>query len=49
VGDGTRISFWYDMWCGDMTLKVAFPALFGIASAKDAFITNNLYYLGGSN
>lgn len=36
VGDGTRISFWHDLWCGDMTLKATFPALFGIAVAKDA-------------
>jgi hypothetical protein len=26
VGDGTKISFWYDLWCGDTTLKVAFPS-----------------------
>jgi len=32
------------MWCGDMALKVAFPALFDIAS-----VANNLKFLGGSN
>jgi hypothetical protein len=37
VRDGTRISFWHDLWCGDTVLKVAFPVLFGIACAKDAF------------
>jgi hypothetical protein len=36
VRDGTRISFWHDLWCGDTVLKVAFPVLFGIACAKDA-------------
>jgi hypothetical protein len=49
VGYETRISFWHDLWCGDMTLMAAFPALFGIASAKDASVANNLEFLGGSN
>jgi hypothetical protein len=31
VGDETRISFWHDLWCGDMALMVAFPVSFGIA------------------
>jgi hypothetical protein len=34
---------------GDMSLKVAFPAQFGIASAKDASVAINLEYFGGSN
>jgi hypothetical protein len=49
VGYETKISFWLDMWCGDMTFKVAFPALFDIASAEDTSIANNLEFLGGSN
>jgi len=32
-----------------MTLKAAFSALFGIAAAKDAYVANNLEFLGGSN
>jgi hypothetical protein len=48
VGDGTRISFWHDLWCGDTVLKVAFPILFGIACVNDAFVTNNIEVLGGS-
>jgi hypothetical protein len=49
VGDGTKISFWHDLWVRNMTLKTAFPVLFGIAIAKDASIVNNLEFLGGSN
>lgn len=49
VRDGTKISLRHDMWCGDTTLKVAFTSLFGIASAKDASIADNLKFLGGSN
>jgi len=29
-GDGSKIRFWHDVWCGDQTLKVAFPKLFSI-------------------
>lgn len=47
VGDDFKISFWHDLQCGGTTLKVAFPTLFGIAQAQDAFVANNLKFLGG--
>jgi hypothetical protein len=49
MGDGSRISFWHDLWHGDTTLKVAFPTLFGIARAQDASVADNLEFLGGAN
>jgi hypothetical protein len=49
VGDGSKISFWHDLWCGDTTLKVAFPTLFGIARVKDACVVDNMEILDGSN
>jgi hypothetical protein len=49
VGDGARTKFWHDMWFGVTALKEAFPILFGIARAKDAFVADNLELLGGSN
>ena len=36
VGDGTRISFWEDNWCGDKPLCDAFPSLFALACSKRA-------------
>jgi len=48
MGDGSKISFWHDLWCGDTALKVAFPSLFGIARLKDAIVANNLEQLGDS-
>jgi hypothetical protein len=38
VGDGTRISFWHDLWCRDMVPKVAYPVLFGMDFAKVALL-----------
>lgn len=49
VGDGSKISFWHDLWCGDTALKVAFPTLFGITRVKDTSIADNLEFLGDSN
>ena len=49
MGDGTKISFWHVQWCGAAALKVAFPPLYGLTSAKDASVADNLEILGGSN
>jgi hypothetical protein len=44
VGDGSKISFWHDLWCGNTALKVAFAALFGIAHVKDTLVADNLEF-----
>jgi hypothetical protein len=49
VEDGAKISFWHDQCYGEVALKVAFPVLFGLACAKDAFIAANLEFLDGFN
>ncbi|RVW86697.1 hypothetical protein CK203_039843 [Vitis vinifera] len=36
VGNGRRIRFWRDIWCGDTPLRTSFPSLFAIATSKDA-------------
>jgi len=30
VGDGVRIKFWHDLWCGDMVLNEVFLDFFGL-------------------
>ena len=30
IGDGTRVKFWHDVWCGDNPLSMCFPNLFKI-------------------
>jgi len=37
------------LWCGDTTLKVTFPTLFGIARVKDTVVADNLEFLSDSN
>ena len=40
VGNGKRVKFWHDQWCGDSPLKGAFPALFSIAADKEAAVAD---------
>jgi hypothetical protein len=42
VGDGSRIRFWHDIWCGEQPLKEAFPDFFQIASNKEAWVKDHL-------
>ena len=49
MGEGTRVSFWNDLRCGDSALKFAFLGLFSIACEKDASMEDNYEVLGGTN
>lgn len=35
VGDGRRNSFWNHKWCGEDTLRVSFPSLFGVSNQRE--------------
>ena len=38
VGNRQRVSFWKDKWCGAAPLCDSFPALFAIATFKEALV-----------
>ena len=40
VGNGRRVSFWKDKWCGDETLCVSFPFLFALTTSKEAWVVD---------
>jgi hypothetical protein len=42
VGDGYRIKFWHDVWCGENALKSSFPELYAIAHEKETLVSNYL-------
>jgi hypothetical protein len=42
VGDGSRIRFWRDVWCGVEPFMVLFPELYRITRNKEAFVANHL-------
>lgn len=38
VGEGGKVKFWEDNWCGEGPLRTVFPHLFAIASNKEAWV-----------
>jgi mannosylglycoprotein endo-beta-mannosidase len=38
VGSGVRVSFWQDVWCGDIPLSLAFPVVYSLALNKEATV-----------
>ena len=48
LGDGMRIKFWDNVWCGEICLKIAFPLLYNIGSVKEAFVATNMYLSSGT-
>ena len=38
VGNGQRVSFWKDIWCGDTPLCASFPSFFGLVDPKKAWV-----------
>ena len=38
VGNGRRVRFWKDSWCGDETLCYTFPSLFALAVSKEEWV-----------
>ena len=40
VGNGRRVRFWRDRWCGDSPLYVSFPSLFALSVDKEAWVAD---------
>ena len=40
LGDGKRINFWKDVWCGEEAMCSRYPSLFNLASNKEAKIAD---------
>ncbi|RVW91675.1 LINE-1 reverse transcriptase-like [Vitis vinifera] len=47
VGNGRRVKFWKDNWCGNSTLCNSFPSLYAFASYKEAWIDEMWDHSGG--
>lgn len=44
VGDGSKIKFWYDVWCGDQALTAGFLELYSISRFKEASVADDLQF-----
>ncbi|KAB1208900.1 hypothetical protein CJ030_MR6G006004 [Morella rubra] len=42
VGNGCRVRFWHDVWCGDIPLRCLFPKVFSLACCKDGMVVDYL-------
>ena len=40
VGNGQRVRFWMDKWCGDEPLCESFSSLFSISLSKEAWVSD---------
>ena len=40
VGNGRRVRFWRDRWCGDAPLCESFPSLFALSIEKEAWVAD---------
>ena len=38
IGDGRRVRFWEDRWCGDEALSLSFPSLYALVTSKEAWV-----------
>ena len=48
LGDGRRINFWKDVWCGKEALCVRYPVLFNLALNKEAKVADMWDSEGGA-
>jgi hypothetical protein len=48
VGDGSRIRFWYDTWCGDSPLRNQFPILYQLARDPESRVSDICLFQGST-
>lgn len=48
LGNGLKIRFWKDKWCGNVELRRLFPNLFELAVDKECLVNSLLRVEGGS-
>lgn len=39
INNGQHVKFWKDIWCGDTSLKLWFPAVFLVNRVQDDFVS----------
>ena len=47
IGDGSKVKFWQDRWCGETFLAVRYPNLFRFCRNKDASVAELMMSANG--
>lgn len=47
VGDGKRVKFWEDTWCGERMLKNEFADMYGLAIDPKLLVADYMSLMGG--
>ena len=47
IGDGSKVQFWLDCWCGTSSLAVRYPELYRISCSKEASVADLMRYSNG--
>uniref|UniRef100_A0A7N2LLU4 Reverse transcriptase zinc-binding domain-containing protein n=1 Tax=Quercus lobata TaxID=97700 RepID=A0A7N2LLU4_QUELO len=47
IGDGSRVKFWHDHWCGESPLVVSYPDLFRFCRNKEASVSELMKFTNG--
>jgi hypothetical protein len=47
VGNGRRVKFWEHVWCGDKSLRDAFPSIYHLACDREASVSEYLQIVEG--
>ena len=40
MGEGNRVRFWHDPWCGPTPLKELFPSMYDCSVSKEAWVSD---------
>ena len=47
IGDGSKVQFWLDCWCGTSLFAVRYPELYRISCSKEASVVDLMRYSNG--
>ena len=47
IGDGSRVKFWQDRWCGETSLAIKYSDLFRFCRHKDASVAELMMSING--
>ena len=47
IGDGSRVKFWHDRWCGETSLTANYPKLFRFCQDKEVSVAKLMKYTNG--